>query len=128
MIRLRSDGDVTALRPGQASGFGGGSVAHSSTPVREQTIQTLSNTVKTHFRFTNNVRLFSPTFQRLVRGKSVNSGLHQAQGTHCTKASLLVSVEFVHKTRNKIGKYWDNIPDYEQRGRCPLCDGEEESM
>lgn len=28
----------------------------------------------------------------------------------------------------KIGKYWNNIPGYEQRGRCPLCDHDEESM
>lgn len=27
----------------------------------------------------------------------------------------------------KIGEYWNNIPGYEDRGRCPFCD-EEESM
>ncbi|EIM86443.1 uncharacterized protein STEHIDRAFT_28039, partial [Stereum hirsutum FP-91666 SS1] len=38
---------------------------------------------------------------------------------------------FLYRTLHngyKIGKYWDNIPEYEQRGRCSICDGEEESM
>ncbi|VDC04552.1 unnamed protein product [Peniophora sp. CBMAI 1063] len=28
----------------------------------------------------------------------------------------------------KIGKYWESIRNYEQRGRCSLCDAERESM
>lgn len=29
--------------------------------------------------------------------------------------------------RNKIGDFWLNVPNYENRGNCPLC-GETESM
>lgn len=28
----------------------------------------------------------------------------------------------------KCGTYWDNIPNYEMRGRCPECDNETESL
>ncbi|EIM79513.1 RnaseH-domain-containing protein [Stereum hirsutum FP-91666 SS1] len=44
-----------------------------------------------------------------------------------TKKERIFLYRSVH-SGYKIGKYWDNIPGYEQRGRCPLCDGEEESM
>lgn len=38
---------------------------------------------------------------------------------------------FMYKTMHggyKIGKYWENINGYENRGVCPLCENEEESM
>ncbi|KDQ58375.1 hypothetical protein JAAARDRAFT_716430 [Jaapia argillacea MUCL 33604] len=33
----------------------------------------------------------------------------------------------IHQT-HKIGTFWTNIPNYEERGRCGECDGEIESM